>query len=99
MGHTRMMSKFFRPQVWAVTIVAYAAMAGTHAAQNHSTTTASEKEGKCVIVVSPRSDGKAIAPALEEARPGCTIRLRSGLYKEIIAISKPISLAGEAGVV
>jgi Right handed beta helix region len=95
-----MMSKFFRAQVWAVTMVAYAAIAGTLAARNHSATTPSGVEEKCVIVVSPRTDGKAaIAPALEEARPGCTIRLRSGLYKEIITISKPISLAGEAGVV
>src|ERR1700742_2978255 len=95
-----MTSKFFRAQVWAVTIVAWAGVAGPPATRDHSATTASKKDEKCVIVVSPRTDGKAaIAPALEQARPGCTIRVRRGLYKEIVTISKPISLAGEAGVI
>ena len=52
------------------------------------------------IVVSPGPAGSpVIGPALEAASPGSVIRLRKGVYREIIAITKPVSLIGDEGAV
>lgn len=55
---------------------------------------------RCEITLAPTKDRTAaIAVAIERAEPGCTIRLQNGEYKEIIKISKPISLVGDKGAV
>src|SRR5882762_7445166 len=52
----------------------------------------------CVIVVRPSNTGQAvIGPTVNGAHSGCTIRLRKGTYKEIITITKSVSLIGEEG--
>jgi Right handed beta helix region len=52
------------------------------------------------IRVSPSPTGApVIAPALEAAPPGSTLRLRKGIYRETITISKPVSLVGEEGAI
>jgi hypothetical protein len=52
------------------------------------------------ITVSPSLTGApVIAAALASAPPGSIIRLRKGIYRETITITKPVSLVGEAGAV
>ncbi len=52
------------------------------------------------IALSPRSDGGAvIGPALETAPSGSVIRLRKGIYREIVTITKPVSLVGDEGAI
>jgi Right handed beta helix region len=52
------------------------------------------------ILVSPSPTGApVIAAALEAAPPGSTIRLRKGLYRETVTITKPVSLVGDEGAV
>lgn len=55
---------------------------------------------KSEVVLSPSPDGAAvIGPALESARPGDTLRLRKGIYRETITITKPVTVVGEEGAV
>ncbi|MCP4328363.1 MAG: protein kinase [Alphaproteobacteria bacterium] len=42
------------------------------------------------------ADAATIAEAIENARPGSVIRVRSGIYRESLTIDKPISLIGES---
>jgi hypothetical protein len=52
------------------------------------------------ITVSPSPAGApVIAAALASAPPGSTLRLRKGIYRETITISKAVSLVGEEGAV
>ncbi len=52
------------------------------------------------IVLSPRSGGEAvIGPALDRAPSGSVIRLRKGIYREIITITKQVSLLGDEGAI
>jgi parallel beta helix pectate lyase-like protein len=52
------------------------------------------------ITLSPSLTGApVIAPALAGTAPGSTLRLRKGVYRETVTISKPVSLVGEAGAV
>ncbi|MEI6349504.1 MAG: hypothetical protein WCP06_00185 [Verrucomicrobiota bacterium] len=49
------------------------------------------------IVVSQTGNGdfKSIAKAVEHAKPGATIRIKSGFYEEAVVISKPLALLGD----
>jgi parallel beta helix pectate lyase-like protein len=52
------------------------------------------------ITVSPSPTGApVIGPALESAPPGSVVRLRKGIYRETITISRPVTLVGEEGAV
>ena len=52
------------------------------------------------IVIEPGRDGRpVIGPALESAPAGSVLRLRKGVYREIIAITKPVSLIGDEGAI
>jgi hypothetical protein len=52
------------------------------------------------ITVKPSPKGApVIAAALASAPPGSTIRLRKGIYRETVVLSKPVSLVGEKGAV
>jgi hypothetical protein len=52
------------------------------------------------IVLGPSPNGSpVIGPALAAARPGSVIRLRKGVYRELVSITKPISLIGDEGAV
>ncbi len=43
--------------------------------------------------------GGAIGAAIEAAAPGSVIRIRKGVYREYLRITKPVSLVGEEGAV
>ena len=52
------------------------------------------------IVIEPSPAGRpVIGPALESAPAGSVLRLRKGVYREIIAITKPVSLIGDEGAI
>ncbi len=52
------------------------------------------------LVLSPDpAAAPVIGPALEAAAPGDVIRLRKGLYREAVTITKALSLVGEEGAV
>ncbi len=52
------------------------------------------------IVLSPAPNGvPVVAPAVALATAGDTIRLRKGVYREVLTITKPISLVGESGAI
>jgi hypothetical protein len=52
------------------------------------------------IVISPSPTGApVIGPALETAPPGAVVRLKPGLYREYVTITRTASLVGEEGAV
>jgi hypothetical protein len=52
------------------------------------------------IVLQPDPTGApVIANAIRDAAPGATIRLRKGIYREYVSITKPLTLAGDEGAV
>ena len=52
------------------------------------------------IVLSPSSTGQpVIGPTVISAPPGSVIRLRKGVYRELVTITKPLSLVGDEGAV
>ncbi len=52
------------------------------------------------FTVSPSASGEPVLrQAISQARPGDVIRVRKGVYRETVAITKPISLVGEPGAV
>ncbi len=52
------------------------------------------------IVLSPSAAGEpVIGPAVNSAAPDSVIRLRKGLYRETVTISKPLSLIADDGAV
>lgn len=60
----------------------------------------SGSDSGCVVVLNPSPDGQpVIGRAMNAAGPGCSIHLRKGVYKEIVVITKPISLIGEVGAI
>jgi len=70
-------------------LVLFAALFAVNAA-------AAERE----IVLSPSATGEPVIQAAVNAAPaGSVIRLRKGLYRETVSVSKPLSIIGEEGVV
>ena len=58
--------------------------------------TAADRE----IVLSPSATGEPVIQAAVNAAPaGSVIRLRKGLYRETVTVTKPLSIIGEEGVV
>ena len=52
------------------------------------------------VILNPDPGGApVIAPALATAAPGDTLHLRKGLYREVVTLTKSVSLMGEAGAV
>jgi hypothetical protein len=52
------------------------------------------------IRLHPSPDGApVIAPALEAAAPGATIRLSAGAYREPVNVTKPVTIVGDDGAV
>jgi hypothetical protein len=52
------------------------------------------------IVLSPSPTNQpVIGPALNVAPPGSVIHLQKGVYREILTITKPVSLVGEEGAI
>jgi parallel beta helix pectate lyase-like protein len=61
---------------------------------------ATASAGDREIVISPSGAGTlVIGPAVNSAPAGSVIRLRKGLYREIVSISKPVSLVADEGAV
>src|SRR5882762_4150657 len=83
-----------------VLFVACIAVSGAERASKDSLAAIHGAHDDCVIGVSPNTNGQpVIGQAVSEAHAGCTIRLRRGLYREIVTIAKPVSLMGEEGTV
>ena len=85
-------------------IVGVAALLLTLAVMNEAKpsglTIESRASGGCMVNLTPNATGQAvIGTAVKAAQAGCTIRLRKGLYREIVTIEKPISLIGDEGAV
>jgi hypothetical protein len=53
-----------------------------------------------VITVSPSTDGTpVIAAAMAAAKPGEIIKLKKGVYRERVVITKPLTIEGEKGAI
>lgn len=55
--------------------------------------------GTGVLEVDGAGDYTTIAAALDAARPGDTVRVHAGVYREHLVISKPLVLQGDSGAI
>jgi hypothetical protein len=52
-----------------------------------------------IILNAGAPGAKVIGPALDRAPAGSVVRLRKGVYREIVEITRPVSLIGDEGTV
>ncbi|HEX7128100.1 MAG TPA: nitrous oxide reductase family maturation protein NosD [Thermodesulfobacteriota bacterium] len=55
--------------------------------------------GAAELRVAPAGPYRSIGAAVEAARPGDTVRVAAGLYRERVVIDRPLALLGEPGAV